>query len=206
MANAGISTKPMSYAKKEDAQGMGYVDEGGEIPSTDRMREMLARNQASSSLAQGAGGSAEEQMDPRAQLQKQLDKANHYMLVEILPEVISFDIGCFGLTTCLTLPLVYWPIAAIWGLEVYNDYTGNSTPLTPKLSWKSFFPPGTEMDIPLPNPPLWIAWIMYVILLVFATVIWGTMIFLLVYTISDPAAALSGLGEIFPFMTSIIGI
>lgn len=204
MAGAGISAPP-ERAKKEDAQGMGYVDEEGEIPSNDRMRTTLARNQASSALA--ASASAEtEAANPKDMLQTQIDKVNHYMLVEVLPTVISFDASCFGLTTVITLPFVYWPVAAIWGVEVYNDFTGNSTPLTPRLSWKSFAPPGTEIDLPLPNSPLWVAWFAYVILLSFLTVIWLAIIAVAVYAINNPLSALSGLGQLFPFFSSVPGI
>lgn len=145
-------------------------------------------------------------LDPREEIQTQIDKANHYLLVEILPNVFAFDCTTFGLLSFATLPIVYWPIAAIWGVEVYNDFTGNSTPLTPRLSWKSFMPPGTEMDIPLPNQPLWIAWIAYVILLVILTIIWLFLGFLIIYSIAEPLAAVSKFANFLPFFSFPTGI
>lgn len=191
----------------EEAEDYGDDDEGSD--PVERLRQSQATAAIAGMIGGGTGGaaSAGDSLDPSAQLQTQIDKVNHYLLVEILPEVVALDVSCFGLSTVITLPFVYWPTAALWGLEVYNDFTGNSTPLTPKLSWKSFFPPGTDIDIPiLTNQPLYVIWLAYVILLGLMTVIWGTLIFLAIYTIHDPAAALSGLKEFFPFMTSILGV
>jgi len=204
MEDAGISASPMAYAEKNE--GAEY-DDGGEIPAEQRMQTILARDQAAAGAAAVTASSASEsEEDSKKPIQTQLDKANHFLLVEVLPTVISFDMSCLGLTSIVTLPVVYWPIAAIWGLEVYNDYTGNSTPLTPKLSWKSFYPPGTEMEVPLPNQPLWIAWLSYVILLTCLSIIWMGIISLICYVIYDPSGALSGLGQLLPFFKSVIGV
>lgn len=202
--NAPLPTVPSDTGgtARPEAEGADDDDEGLDPV------ERLAQGRAAAGLAQSvsASGNAGD-MDPREKLQGQIDRANHYMLVEILPQVIAFDASCFLLTTCITLPLVYWPIAAIWGLEVYNDYTGNSTPFTPRLTWKSFAPPGTEIDMPLPTVPLWIGWLAYVFLLVFFTALWMLIIAVFATQLSAPIAGfMSGFNVLFPFLPSVGGI
>lgn len=205
----GVGSDAAEEEQPEPPPDEGEEDAGGD-EGLDPV-ERLAQGRAAAGMAQTAGGGTAAAAgggtpDPRELVQTQIDRVNHVLLVEVLPEVVAIDVSSFGLTTVLTLPLVYWPIAALWGLEVFNDVRGESTPLTPKLSWKSFAPPGTEIDIPLPNQPLWVAWIAYVILIGFLSVVWLTLIAIFVYTISDPTAAVSGIGQIFPFISTITGI
>jgi hypothetical protein len=181
---------PQGNRAPDDA---GDTEESGSDPV-----ERLRRGQAAAAL-EAAQGEAGGELDPREKIQGQLDRINHVLLVEILPEVVAFDASCLGVTTFLTLPLVYWPVAALWGLEVYNDFRGATTPFTPRLSWKSFMPPGTEINIPLPNQPLWIAWLAYVFLLVFLSLFWLGLVGLVVYAWNDPIGALGSIASLFSF-------
>lgn len=205
MAGAGLSALPPARAKKEDAQGMGYVDEGGEIPSTDRMRETLARNQASSSLAQGAGGGGMPDVDK--EIQKQTNAANHYLVIEILPQLFAFDASCFFLTTIVTMPIYFFIIVVYLGSQLKNGFTGNKSliPYFPELTWESFAPPGTQMSVPLPKMILYVLTLWAILLLLLASTVWAGIIMLAVQAMTDPLGTINSASELFPFFSGVGG-
>lgn len=204
MADAGIGR---SFERAEDSYRSTYEDsddEPGENTAADPV-ETLRQNQAAARLTAGLAGTGGAAEEVKEEIQTHIDKANHYLLVEILPNVVSFDLSSFGLLSFLTLPFVYWPVALLWGLEVYNDFTGNTTPLTPRLSWKSFSPPATDIDIPLPTAPLWIAYIAYVFLISILSLFWIAVAFIILYGINTALSPFGGLSKIFSIFSGAIG-
>ncbi len=209
--------KPANLGGGEDGGGGSQAEQlsrsQSEAANKNAMMGGATADQQSLEGALGGAGGGGESMDPKKKIQTQIDSINHYLVVEIMPEVLSCDVACFGLISFITLPLFYWPVAAIIGLEVYNDFTGAEPKLPgtmfpwPKLTWKSFMSPGgTEIEIPLPTQPLWLAWIAYVAFIGCLSIVWLGLLGLIIYIWSDPLQALSNFGEMLPFFSSMIGL
>lgn len=223
MPEGGFPTLPTTLPRpfRGERGGAGGEEEGEEgleiEPEMDMEmeggspEETLARDRAAAGREAAAGSAAEaEKPNPMAEIQKTINSANHYAIVQWLPQVVSFDVSCFGLTSILTLPLFYWPLAAFVGYQAYNGWTNNKPMIPfPELTWSSLRPPGgsgatsgggtpsggggsagksiSEDDI-LPKSPLYIAWIAYVIVISALSVVWLGLITLWLIPTIDPMA------------------
>lgn len=209
MPEGGFPTLPNTPPKPAGGGEEGG-DQGSPAEQLSRAQSGAANQQSLEGMMGGAGGAGGESMDPKKKIQSQIDSINHFLVVEMMPDIVSLDIACFGLLSCLTLPLYYWPVAALIGIEVYNDFTGKKEPTIPgtgfpfpRLTWKSFMSPGgTDIDIPLPTQPLWVAWVAYVALISALSIVWLGIVAMIVYAWNNPMALFSWATEMFPMFKS----
>ncbi len=128
---------------------------------------------------------------------EQVSRINNWMMT-IEPKLLAKDICTCGLALFITLP-IRLIFVTILGLELKHAMNGTKSmiPFFPTLTWKSFTPNGTNIDIPLPMTPLYVSVVAYFIAVVGAALVALTIIAIAIAIQNAPLIGFAFLSDLF---------
>lgn len=188
---------------KESMDERGSSSGGSEDP-VDRARE-LQEGKAQAGAKQDFAAAMEEAENTietaKTEASKLTSKANHFLLEFEQNALIPFDMSTFGISLIITVP-ARLPMAAFLAYQLRKASNGQNDGMF-NLTWDSFMPPGADMSMPLPPILLKVAVVAYLLTVLFATLVLGGLLGLVIMAMSGQASALS---QTFSFFKGIFGV